>query len=232
MIRTYATKVLETSDKAFRMHSMSSWMLGALGNVMKRTFAGHKTRVFRGLIDEEQIATLKADAQSRGTVPFVSTNDIITSAFSNATAAHTCMMAMNLRGRMDGLTEDHAGNYVNSLYFDTANSATPDRVRQSLLRPRFHCRDEPVKMFSRFCLITNWSSFSKPIHIPDCVEQQHQPLVCDIKRVAYTPMDTMVVYRAGGQRLGAYWITPRGGSEKDVLGDMPFALNTLSCSEI
>merc|ERR1711959_284150 len=98
-----ATKVLETSDKAFVMPFMSSMMLGVLGTVMKRTFAGHKTRMFRGLIDEEQITKLKADAQSRGTVPFVSTNDIITSAFANATAAHTCIMAMDLRGRMDGL---------------------------------------------------------------------------------------------------------------------------------
>jgi len=212
---------------------MSSMIVGALGNVMKRTFAGHKTRVFRGLIDEEQIATLKADAQSRGTVPFVSTNDIITSAFSNAAAAHTCLMAMDFRGRVDGLTEEHAGNYVNCLPFDTANSVTPDRVRQSLLHPRFHCRDEPVKIFSRFCLITNWSSFSKPIHIPNCVEQLHQPLInIHTKGAACTPIDFIIVYRAGGQRLGVYWVTPRGGSAKDVLGDMPFALNTLSCSEI
>merc|ERR1719263_1048915 len=207
-------------------------MAGALGTMLKRTFAGKKTRLFRGFIDGEQIATLKADAQSRGTVPFVSTNDIITSAFSNATAASTCMMAMDLRERMAGLTEDHAGNYVRCLYFDTANSATPDRVRQALLHPRFHCRDEPAKMFSRLCFITNWSSFSKPIHIPDCVEQQHQPLMFGTKRAAHTPIDMMIVYRAGGQRLGVSWITPRGGSEKDVLGDMPLALNTLSCSEI
>ena len=198
---------------------------------MKRTFAGHKTRVFRGLIDEEQIATLKADAQSRGTVPFVSTNDIITSAFSNAAAAHTCLMLVNLRERMHGLTEDHAGNYYNAMMFDTANAATPDRVRQALLHPRFRCRDQPQKMFSRYCLITNWSSFSKPIHIPDCVEQLHQPLI-ELKSGAwYMPLDVMIVFRAGTQRLGAYWITSRSGSEKNVLGGMPFALDTLQCSE-
>jgi len=126
-----ATELLETSDETCQKQLMSSWIVGALGNVMKRTFAGHKTRVFRGLIDDEQIATLKADAQRRGTVPFVSTNDIITSAFANATAAHTCMMAMDLRERMHGLTERHAGSYVNCLMFDTANAATPDRIRQS-----------------------------------------------------------------------------------------------------
>jgi hypothetical protein len=228
-----AEKVLETKEKAFGMPLMSSMMSGMLGTVVKRTFTGRKTRVFRGLIDEEQIATLKADAQSRGTVPFVSTNDIITSAFCNAAAAHTCMMAINLRERMHGLTEDHAGNYVKTLAFDSANAATPDRIRQSLLHPRFHCRDEPAKMFSRFCLITNWSSFSKPLQIPDCVEQQHQPLMFDMKKsTAYMPMDVMIVYRAGGQRVGVFWLTPRGGSEKDVLGDMPFARDTLSCSEI
>merc|ERR1712080_64708 len=203
-----------------------------MGTAMKRTFCGKKTRVFTGLIDGEQIAKLKADARSRGTVPYVSTNDIITSAFSNAAGAHTCEMAVNLRGRMSGLTESHAGNYVNCLMFDSTNAATPDRVRQAMLHPRFHCRDEPVKMFSRLCFITNWASFSKPIRIPGCVEQLHQPLMFDLKSTMYMPFDIMIVFRAGAQRLGAYWITPRSGSKKDVLGDMPFVLDTLKCSEI
>merc|ERR1719305_1365714 len=177
--------------------------LSAFGNFMKRTFTGTKThRVFQGFIDGEQIAQLKADAQSRGTVPFVSTNDIITSALCNAAAAHTCIMAMDLRERMDGLTESHAGNYVGYLYFDAENAATPDRIRQSLLHPRFHCRDQPQKTFQRYVVITNWSSFSKPLHIPGCVEQLHHPLVFDAKSAAHMPIDAVIVYRAGGQRLG------------------------------
>merc|ERR1711959_679824 len=96
-----------------------SMMASYIGGAIKRTVTRKKTRVFTGLMDGEQIAKLKADAQSRGTVPFVSTNDIITSAFANATAAHTCLMALDLRGRMNGLTEDHAGNYAKSLMFDS-----------------------------------------------------------------------------------------------------------------
>merc|ERR1739848_452649 len=209
-----------------------SMMTGGVGMMLKRAFTGKKTRVFRGFIDGEQIAKLKADAQSRGSVSFVSTNDIITSAFSKASRAHTCAMAVNVRERMSGLTESLAGNYVKGMMFDPTHSATPDRVRLALQHPRFHCCDRSPKMFSRFALITNWSSFSKAIRIPDCVEQLHQPLMFVPEELKFMPMDAMIVFRAGAQRLGALWITPRGGSEKDVLGDMPFALDTVDCSEI
>jgi len=208
-------------------------MASYFGTMMKRAFARKKTRVFSGLIDGEQIEKLKADAQSRGTVPFVSTNDIITSALSNAAGAHTCLVAFNLRGRMSGLTDSLAGNYTNCMMFDKANAATPDRIRQALLHPRFHCRDEKFKMFSRCCVITNWASFSKPIRIPDCVEQMHQPIWNMTSEMATCmPFDGMVVYRAGAQRLGMCLTTPRDGSQRDVLGDIPFALDTLKCSEI
>merc|ERR1739848_869451 len=110
----------------------ASMMSGALGTMLKRTFTGKKTRVFQGFIDGDQIAKLKADAQSRAAVPFVSTNDIITSAFSKASRAHTCFMAVNLRERTSGVGESHAGNYVRCMMFDPTHSATPDRVRLAL----------------------------------------------------------------------------------------------------
>jgi len=222
--------VLETSvDDANGLRFKLAMGLSVVGTLLKRTFARRKTRMFSGLIDEEKIAQIKADAASKGTVPFVSTNDIITSAFSNAAGAHTCLMAINLRERMSGLTECHAGNYVDMMMFDGANASTPDRIRLALTHPRFHCRDEPLKMFSRWCMITNWTSFSKPIRIPDCAEQLHQP-VFDASDMKYLPFDCMVVFRAGGGRAGAYWITPRGGSQEDILGDMPFAEDSLKCS--
>lgn len=227
-----AMTVLGRSEKeSGRGALMSSIKFSAFGNFMKRTFTGTKThRVFQGFIDGEQIAQLKADAQSRGTVPFVSTNDIITAALCNAAAAHTCIMAMDLRERMDGLTESHAGNYVDYLYLDAEHAATPDRIRQSLLHPRFHCRDEPIKMLQRIVAITNWSSFSKPLQIPDCVERLHHPMF-ELNARAI-PLDGMTVFRAGGGRLGVHWCTSKGGSATDVLGDMPLDLDTLRCSEI
>jgi len=222
--------VLETNaDDEMGLRFKLSMGLSVVGTLLKRTFARRKTRMFSGLIDAEKIAQVKTDAASKGTVPFVSTNDIITSAFSNAAGADTCVMAINLRERMSGLTECHAGNYIDTMMFDGANASTPDRIRLALTHPRFHCRDEPMKTFSRWCMITNWTSFSKPIRIPDCAEQLHQP-VFDVRELKYLPIDFMIVFRAGGGRLGAYWIIPRGGSEQDVLGDMPFAEDTLKCS--
>ena len=213
-----------------------------LVNVIKRMFTRQKARLLTGLIDNERVAQVKAEAKRRGTVPFVSTNDIITSAFANATGSDVCTaMAIDLRERMRGLTKSHAGNYIEVLLFDAANTATPDRVRLALLHPRFRCRDKPLPsicggkiLSSQYGIITNWASFSKPIHIPGCVEQLHQPMMIELSAaLPYIPMAIMIVFRATAQRVGVLWLIPsRAGSDKDVLGDMPIALDTLKCSEL
>jgi hypothetical protein len=50
-------------------------------------------------------------------VPFVSTNDIISSAFMKGVGAPMGAMAANFRDRLDGLTKDHAGNYEALVFF-------------------------------------------------------------------------------------------------------------------
>jgi len=221
------------SDQELGLRFKLSTLTSFVGTAAKRMFVKNKTRVFRGLLDREQITKLKADAQSRGTVPFVSTNDIITSAFSNASGLHTCLMAYNFRKRMSGLAESHAGNYVKCMVFDNINAGTPDGVRRALRNPQLPCRSGRTKIFSRAGLITNWSAFSKPIRIPRCVEQLHQPLMdLSSSGLKYMPFDAMCVFRAGDQGLGAYWITTKRGSQKDVIGDIPFVPSTLKCDSI
>ena len=58
--------------------------VSAIVSMMKGKFFGGKVRGFTGFVDAEGVAQAKAAAKRRGVVPFVSTNDILTSAFSNA----------------------------------------------------------------------------------------------------------------------------------------------------
>ena len=200
--------------------------LSFMVSAMKGYFFGNTVRGFTGFVDVEGVARAKEDAKRRGAVPFVSTNDILTSTFANAFDADVCCMAINWRGRISGITDNLAGNYESVLLFDGANAATPDHIRKALRHPHFHCRDEPMPPLSRaltarYGIITSWVSFSRPINIPGCVEQVHRP-VYDVKAMrAQVPFDAAVVFRAGAGRLGVFWMTKRGGKARDVFGDMP-----------
>lgn len=200
--------------------------LSFMASIVKGYFFGPTVRGFTGFVDVEGVARAKEDAKRRGAVPFVSTNDILTSTFSNAFGADVCFMAINWRGRISGITDNLAGNYESVLLFDGANTATPDHIRMALRHPHFHCRDEPMPALSRalsarYGIITSWVSFSRPIDIPGCVEQVHRP-VYDVKTMrAQVPFDAAVVFRAGGGRLGVFWMTKREGDARDVFGDMP-----------
>jgi len=217
----------KVKDVVLGMDTQQAFMsVSAIVSMMKGMFFGGKVRGFTGFVDAEGVAQAKAAAKRRGVVPFVSTNDILTSAFSNAIGADVCLMLMNLRGRMAGLAANLAGNYEKCLLFDSANASSPDGIRLALRHPHFHCRDVPMPPLSqalsaRYCLITNWVSFSKPIDIPGCVEQVHRP-VYDFKYMwKIRPFDGAIVFRAGAGKLGVFWITQREGSPKDVFGDMP-----------
>ena len=200
--------------------------LSLMVSFLKGIFFGGTVRGVTGFVDVEGIARAKAEAKQRGNVPFVSTNDILTSAFSNAFGADVCFMAINWRGRIDGLTHNLAGNYESVLLFDGANAGTPDRIRQTLRHPHFHCRDEPMPPLSRalsarYGAITTWVSFSKPINIPGCAEQVHRPIYNVKTMRATVPFDCAIVFRAGAGRVGVFWMTKRAGSARDIFGDMP-----------
>ena len=207
-------KTTMDGESGMRFGSLTG--MSFLGTAFKGKSAPKNTRVFTGLIDERKIAEIKADAPSTSTKLAISTNDVITSAFCNATGARTCLMACNLRERTRGLTDSHAGNYTNVITYNASNVATANRIHLASM----HCDDKPLQKasHSQYCAITNWASFSKPIHIPGCAEHLHQPLL-NLKLAADLPFDFMIVFRAGGQGLGAHWLTPRRGSERYVFGN-------------
>lgn len=98
-------------------------------------------------------------------VPYISTNDIITSwFFKNANLGHY-FMAANLRGRMDELPHHNmVGNYEELLYYRTPDIETPELIRKSLfLMKRAVTGDQPIKAtelaLSRAAVISNWSTF-------------------------------------------------------------------------
>ena len=80
-------------------------------------------------IDTDKIAEAKAQAIG---VDYVSTNDILTSTFGNATSARLLLMAINFRDKLPDFKADDAGNYEGALVFGPDDYATPTSIRQTL----------------------------------------------------------------------------------------------------
>ena len=165
--------------------------------------------------------------------PAQSTNDILTSWFWNLLQTDVGLMAVNLRGRIDGVTEDHVGNYNNPIPYTKVDYSSPSLIRESLrncrrggaggsttssVLPRAH----PDVTFS---VITNWSSFRPPaIQTDGRLDEKeddtlwrnntnlirHVPIIYPQKMLRSMPrrMSLMVIY-ASGDEVGCVLIAPR-----------------------
>lgn len=148
-------------------------------------------------LDKEKLKMAKEIASAEpGAAPFVSTNDIVTSGFARATKSKMITMAMDFRGRLEGLTTKHAGNYHLGLLFGPDGFATANSIRNALNSPPPLSR----AVLPGCCMtgnwsatISNWSSMSKGnLDIPDCTQTLHLPYVDPKEAMA----DTCVVFKA------------------------------------
>lgn len=152
------------------------------------------------LVDEEKIGQLKsavlseaaatdADDNSK-TVPFVSTNDILSSWYLNHGKCTYGFMPINFRNRLEGHTDSLAGNYENAIFYYPDDCVSPGLIRKSLIANpgdsftlKRHITGETTSTPSLWdnisgnvYLATNWKSFSKDADIPGCREELHLPL--------------------------------------------------------
>merc|ERR1712070_896878 len=73
-------------------------------------------------LDDDKVAAAKqqamAEAKRDKAVPYITTNDILTSGFFNAVSADVGFMGFDCRGKLEGASEAVAGNYVTALVMD------------------------------------------------------------------------------------------------------------------
>ena len=79
-------------------------------------------------VDEDRLA--EAKKKEAVGVDYVTTNDILTSAFFTECNSRIGMMGMDCRGRIEGVEQDHAGNYVTALTMDSEVFGTPASLRE------------------------------------------------------------------------------------------------------
>jgi len=176
-------------------------------NTFKGLITGKKAKCYAFYIDQHKIQQAKNKLLE--TSEFVSTNDIITSSFSNAVKARLCMMAINFRNRIDNLINSDAGNYSSVLFFDKENYGTPLGIRKSLQSgsPMKTTSNKMPGFFetlrSKIAIITNWSNFSKPLSIHGAANIIHYP----VYNLNLIPYDFAIIFEPLPNRIAVMYLS-------------------------
>ncbi|KAG9400050.1 hypothetical protein AC1031_010968 [Aphanomyces cochlioides] len=152
-------------------------VLAMLGRVLPRdlTQLDHHPRTLHS-INTDWIAQEKAKAAQ--TVPFVSTNDIITSWFFRQTKADIGIMIANLRGRAEGIEPDMAGNYHTVVVYQPDDFATPSLIRESIANAMCRARSTDLPTETKtISLVTSWATLYEPVAIPEWSLVEHWPIM-------------------------------------------------------
>lgn len=196
-------------------------------NVLKNLIFGKKVQFFSRYVDEEKVSSIKEayskDAKSE--FPFISTNDIITSNFCNATNSRLTLSAINLRNRIEGLGNEDAGNYEFVLLLDNNHFDTPEKIRKVLSsKGRFEANNGKMPgileaLKSNITLITNASSFIEDYQLGEFKQILHLPIFKS-KNIF---CDFAAVYKAHGNKRAILYFgkttTPKKYFEKSELGE-------------
>jgi hypothetical protein len=200
------TESLKTAlgKKEYNFPCCAGYLFNAIGNMM----FGSKPKVRAHFIDKGKVAAAKAK-EAGGSVPFVSTNDIVTSAFGKLTRTNVLEMAINMRDRLPSYTMADAGNLEWALYFRPKDFATPSLIRQSITTKDGKlgrcCAGSNTKLpgfwgaaRKRIAIITNWSSN----HTGECVlgngctQELHLPIY------TMAPLEFGIVFKPTPDTLG------------------------------
>ncbi|EQC27903.1 hypothetical protein SDRG_14324 [Saprolegnia diclina VS20] len=129
-------------------------------------------------VNLDAIAAVKKAYSPTPTAPFLSTNDILTSAFFSMTHTSLGLMSINLRDRL-GLSSRDAGNYIIAFTYTASEYASPACIRASNIdkhapqRKNAPTTDDDIPgalagLFGgKISVITNWCSFYHNLVLAD-----------------------------------------------------------------
>jgi len=142
---------------------------------------------------------------------FISTNDVLTSWFNSHIKTKFSLMAINLRNRIEGITDKHAGNYENFMAFQHDDSRDPALIRKAVQS----CGRDKVypgvwkRMWSTpFAVITNWTTFDKGIDLPNAEQRLHLPLYLDDS--LHADVNMCFIFRPKRGQIGMLFMSDHG----------------------
>jgi len=172
-------------------------------------FAREKCIVDISILNETWVKEQKAGKLHTPGVSFISTNDAVTSWLFNSGDNDLGVMAINLRGRIEGCRFTDAGNYEDMLCYMPPDFKSPSLIRKSIntleraSEPKTELPGTLAKLRSHCGFITNWSTFVEASHIPGCEEDLHLPLYDLVSTMPYN-WTLCIIFRQRPGKLGLF----------------------------
>ena len=144
--------------------------------------------------------------------PFVSTNDLLVAKFCESLGCSLALMAINLRGRVEGCHEHLLGNYEDLLAYRYEDCSTPGAIRKSIGGPPYQRAGAsptakiPTELPTNaehlfgctYGVTTNWATFAEGLQVPGAAaakQELHLPLFDFPKACPACTYGSMVVFR-------------------------------------
>ena len=147
-------------------------------------------------------------------VPFVSTNDILTSWFLKHGPFNSGSMAVNLRNRTPGITDEDIGNYEFAIHYFPDQWASPMGIRKALFdssvgtlrtsRSKFLAPNEALSITEG--IVSNLTSFYQSMTLPNSKQIWHMPL---ISVPLANRSASCAIFQATPDQLGVYIVGPK-----------------------
>jgi len=222
---THETQVAAMGKDEYAYLKSAGYILNMVGGLVWSKFLpAYRVQTKYVRVDRAVMSKIKKLLASLDkNVPYISTNDVLTSWFLRKSGCRHGLLVVNWRDKLAGHTPNHAGNYENVLYYGRDDSTTPTLIRQSLnklKRTKSECMPSFWERVSGSnATVTNWASFAKPNVIEGCKEELHVPLY-DLASILPCTMAVLCIFRAGPQGLALLL----AGTEDVLAGleDAPF----------
>jgi len=167
-------------------------------------------------LDDARLAEAKAAGAAEGGVPFVTTNDVLTCGFMNACGARIGVMGYDCRGRLDGIGEELAGNYVTALVLGSEVFETPATLRKMYATTPYQTTTRPLPKCCgglkdwKTAQVSNWSTFAgEMVALDECTLTIHLPVV----NPAYCVFDMMIPFASAVGKKGVICWTVNSDEE-------------------
>lgn len=172
-------KIEVIGEKESAMFSSIGYGLGIMGTYLFGKMTSREPQnVCVHRIDPAWVAQEKIKAAEEARVPFISTNDVLTSWFFREMKCDINIMVANFRSRKPAildLSDHHAGNYEANIPYFPGDFEEPALIRQSILGPanqfRAHRNGSPATevlgfatlLRNKTAIITNWAGFYRDV---------------------------------------------------------------------
>ena len=235
-----AAKTDIIGKKETSMFKSTGLAFGILGTYLATKFGRHTPQnICINEVDPGWVA--KEKAKQEGPVPFVSSNDALSSWFFSKMESDTNIMVANFRGRQPSilnLSDNDAGNYEANVPYFPGDVETPALIRQSIRDAdgafRAHRAGSPETeipgfwklLHNRTSIISNWANFYCDVNLQDNVKDNkesttkpklHLPIM-EPDGIITSVWNSAIIFRPHAGQLGMLMITRRFDS--DILAKM------------